>query len=217
MLRSARLFTALMILLGLASTAGAFDQTTRWFTLDVADGPDGRPLFLTTTGEGVKLMPYHSGDPTQMWALVQPDYPNAPGVSGDGLGPSDCVSTSSVGCPFSGHASLPIRLVSRSSGGCLLFVKSGATTSECSTLSAKTAARQTWQYFERGGFAVGTPHDMRTQGKCLVALPNKYDPTDRVAAAGDCSFAAAQMFTAQVAAELSCRTDWAYNLCFRQD
>jgi hypothetical protein len=205
-----KMLAALVMLLAFASIAEAFDQTTRWYSLNVETAPNGRPLFLTNTPDGVKLQPYRSGDPTQMWAIVQPDYPTAPAVTGSGIGPSDCISTSGIGCPFAGHASVLTRIVNRGSGGCLLFQGSGASTSTCTTLNAKTAAKQKWQYLR--GAASET---FFTAHRCLTAVSSRYDPDNLAVAPSDCHGDAwITYFAIQMSGEISCHTDWPYNLCF---
>ncbi len=208
------LLAAVVALFGLASEAMAVDQSTHWYTLNIQSTPDAQPLFLTNTSEGVKLQPYRSGDPTQMWALVQPDYPTAPAVTGEGPPIGFFCSIDEGGCEFRGGAGAPIRIVNRASGGCLLFAGSVAKTSPCVNTKPKTAAAQKWQYFLRDQFATGVGETLVSAGACLVALPNKYDPLDRVAASGKCKGNPDSRFIPQLAAELSCRTDWWWELCF---
>ena len=201
------LLTALLAFAALTPAAEGFDQTTRWYSLNVASAPSGKPLFLTYEKLGVRLEPYRSGDPQQMWALVWPDYPTAPAVTGSGGSPLDCISTDGIGCPFSGHAGNPLKIVNRATGGCLVFGgKTGVTTAPCEI----SAARQIWEYDPPKGI-----DSLINGGKCVTAVTSRPTPDNLVAAPGDCHAGGwIQHFAKAMSGEISCTTLWPFNLCF---
>jgi hypothetical protein len=202
--------------------ASAFEQTTTWFSIVVQyDVESHAPLYLSNGSEGARLERYRSGDPTQMWALVQPDYPTAPGVTVSGDNSSgdavDCVTE--LGCPFSGHGGSLVKIVNRASGGCLILGKYNATTTACES-TGKVSTREKWATqieavaLVRGNYsAFGASAGA---GKCLTSdgARNKSPDLLRVSG-GDCAGNTwSQLFTLQPAAEITCRTDWNWNICF---
>jgi hypothetical protein len=137
----------LALLAALATTGSqAFEQKTTWFTIRVMPPDESSPhLFLTQTSNGLRLERYRSGDPAQMWAPVQQDYPTAAPVTG-GSPISDlfaeCFGSAGYGCGSDGRSAAYLRLVSRSSGRCVAIGASRATTTECSNTDQN---QKSWQ------------------------------------------------------------------------
>jgi hypothetical protein len=223
-MRLARLVTALVVLLVpfLAVTeASAFDQKTKWYTIKIQPPDDSSPhLFLTQTSNGLRLERYRSGDVTQMWAATQPDYPAAAPVTGSGPLTGmidDCFNTFPPACDFQGRAGVEVKIVSRSSGKCIAVGATRATTAQC----ANTANESSWErltafssFKELAG--AGFTSLWTKSGNCLVAnTDDPYGPSMRLKASPCSNVNDWRMgFTANLAADLSCRVDWAWNLCF---
>ncbi len=214
--------TLIAVLLPLiaATQSQAFEQKTGWYTVRVMQPNDASPvLFLTQTSNGLRLQRYRSGDPTQMWAIVQPDYPTSPAVTGHGPleGIIDkCFNTFPPQCDFQGHAGegLDVRLVSRSSAWCVAVGATRATAIACSNSGNEAG----WERLNASisSSATGFTSFKTKNGKCLAAnTDDSYADGMRLRAIG-CNDAAQWQgqFIANMAAELTCRTDWDWNLCF---
>lgn len=210
----------LLLAISTGTPSQAFDQKTTWYTLRVMPPNDASPLlFLTQTSNGLRLERYRSGDPTQQWALVQPDYPTGAAVTGSG--PLDgifdkCFNTFPPACDFKGHAgeSRELRLVSHTSGFCVAVGATRATSIECS-LQPKEAGWERLNATIVSSFNGFTSFATKN-GKCLAAnTDDTYADGMRVRAIG-CGEAGQWQgqFIADMAAELTCRTDWAWNLCY---
>lgn len=225
-MRLARIVTALLALvlpLLFAGAASAVDQATKWYTIRIQPPDESSPhLFLTQTSNGLRLERYRSGDVTQMWAPTQPDYPTAAAVTGgspiSGI-IDDCFNTFPPACDFQGHAGVEVKIVSRSSGKCIAVGATRATTVEC----ANTPNESNWErltafasFQELAG--AGFTQLWTKSGNCLVAnTADAYGESMRLKAVpcgsvNDWS----KGFTANLAADLTCRVDWAWNLCFVQ-
>ncbi|MEO6012697.1 MAG: hypothetical protein ABIQ30_03800 [Devosia sp.] len=220
-----RLTLIALALFAASLPASAFDQTTRWYSIVVQYGSDTQPpLYLSNGSTGVTLERYRSGDVTQQWALMQPDYPTAPAVTGSGPNPLgaiyDCIVNK--GCPFSGHATTgaTLKIVNHASGGCLILQKSGAKTSECQS-TGSTSDKQKWgsvyktSELRDGNYtALGASSGA---GSCLTAdgARNKSPDFLRVGS-GPCGrggYSWPQLYTIQLAAELTCKTNWDWQIC----
>jgi len=223
-MRFASVVTTLIVLLVAlvgATAATAFEQTTKWYTIRIQPPDDSSPhLFLTQTSSGLRLERYRSGDVTQMWAPTQPDYPTAAAVTGSGplSGIIDkCFNTFPPSCDFQGHAGVEVKLVSRSSGKCIAVGATRATTVEC----ANTPNESSWErltafasFTELAG--AGFTWLKTKNGNCMVAnTADAYGPSMRLKSE-PCSGANDWRvgFTANLAADLTCRVDWDWNLCF---
>ena len=184
-----------------ASSASAYDQRTRWFSITVQASPSSPPLFLTNGSNGVTLERYRSGDPTQMWVITHEDYPGAARVTGPGIG--RCLAEAGWGCPFLGNGGSTLKIVNRASGGCLSFASNGTVvTSPCTNISA--AAIATYLV----GLLNGGTRCLTGNGVVGAALtPTNCNPAE---------FGPTQSFRAQMSAEFTCTTQWDYNLCFVQ-
>ena len=191
-----KLLAALVVFTSLASAAEAFDQKTNWYSLNVSSPPNGKPLFLTNTSQGVRLQPYGSGDPSQMWTTVWPDYPNAPAVEGnfDLFTGADATS-----------GSYPIRIVNRASGGCLTAQGTNVVSAPCTKGALN---KQLWRPY--GGALINS-------GRYLTAVSGRYDPENlAVNVANSGGPAWIYNYAEHVSAELTCHTNWSWNLCFVQ-
>jgi hypothetical protein len=218
---------AVLASLALVTTSLAFDQTTRWYSIRVSPASDASPpLFLTNGSDGVTLERYRSGDPTQMWAITNEDYPTAAAVTGGGgLGGGSnvsCLAEAGWGCEFRADAGDVIRLVNRASGGCLMFGRNaGAVTAPC--LHADNGGeRQKWQVPHNIDAGLYAPLRGLTQGRtrCLSAADRNDGATSSATVASNCSSASYEwfeLFLGQRSATFTCTTDWAYNLCFVQE
>lgn len=222
-MRLIRLVTALVVFLlplGLVPVASAVDQTTKWYTIRVMPPTDAGPLlFLSQTSNGLRLERYRSGDPTQMWAITQPDYPTGAAVTG--TGPLDgildkCFNHFPPSCDFQGHAGqgLDVKLVSRTSGNCVAVGATKATAIAC----ASSGKEDGWERLNATitSSATGFTSFKTKNAKCLAAnTDDTYADGMRVRAIA-CGEAAQWQgqFIADMAAELTCRTDWAWNLCY---
>ncbi len=201
---------AFALLLIVASPLQAFDQTTNWQT--IATPPlweNGRPLFLTRTSQGVKLEPYRSGALEQLWAVVWTSYPNAVDVDFDESILS-CLSWPL--CEFHGHAAIIVKLVSRTSGGCLVFDGSIATTAPCSN-AAGAMKKQSWN-IAAGRAAIDAHETIENRETCLAGFNIPDNLKTFYAGLSKCNGEPRMRFVIQAAESLSCQTDWNYNLCF---
>jgi hypothetical protein len=223
-MRLARLMTAFLALLVpffVVPPASAFDQETKWYTIRIQPPDDSSVLlFLTQTSSGLRLERYRSGDVTQMWAATQPDYPTGAAVIGSGplSGIIDkCFNTFPPSCDFQGHAGVEVKLVSRSSGKCIAVGSTRATTADC----ANTPNESSWErltafasFTELAG--AGFTSLSSKSGNCLVAnTADAYGESMRVKAAPCSSVNDWRLgFTANMSADLTCRVDWDWNLCF---
>ncbi len=222
------LLVVAVALLGMATGAQAYQQTTRWLTISIKPPDDNTPpLFLTNTTAGVKLDRYHSGDPTQQWAAVQTDYPTAPRVTGHG--PLDgLLNCTFSGCPFQGHGGDVRKFVNRASGACLAFTaidKHKLTHVEPCSANDDAVARQAWQWtFAADEVHQGVPPaDLYTrlaslfQGspKCMASTAKQASALlGSELQASACDGQWYQQFNFLLAAELACTTQWDYNICF---
>ena len=206
-----------MLALLCAPAAHAVDKTTRWYSINVQPATEASPrLFLTNGRKGVTLERYRSGDPTQMWAATQSNYPNAPVVEGEGLDLVECVLQ--WGCPFEGHGGALVRFVNRASGGCLMVGARGAYAAPCD--GGVRVPRQKWQLMYSPREMVGTYSPIIASGNdisCLSATAR-----DGEAVAGGvlqpqgCGQHWSQNFSLLVSADVACTTSWDYNLCFAE-
>lgn len=222
-MRIAQFVTALiafLLPLTTATESQAFEQRTGWHTISVMPPNDSSPrLFLTQTSNGLRLERYRSGDPTQMWAIVQPDYPTGAAVTGEGPLDgiiNDCFNEFPFKCDFQGHAGegIDVRLVSRSSALCVAVGATRATAIACSNKSNEAG----WERLNASiGSSITGFNSFKTKnGNCLVAnTEDSYADGMRLraVACGQSSEWQTQ-FIANIAADLTCRTDWAWNLCF---
>lgn len=230
-LRSTVLAVVALLSLAVSNATSAVEKTTRWYTIDI-EPPDAAtpPLFLTSTGQGIKLERYRSGDPTQHWTYVHLYYPTAPPVVG--TWPGEDFVQCRAGCPFQGHGEGLRKYVNRASGACLGFQQTNgqAVVVPCSSQDAEIA-KQVW-FWEFGDTSVGLygpPRDYtnlmavyQQQGRCLEASP----PTTPLVAgtglhAAECRPVGStaswyQRYRFLEAASITCKRDFDWQLCFTQ-
>jgi hypothetical protein len=206
---------ASLISFAIATPSQSFEQKTGWYTIRVMPPNDASPLlFLTQTSNGLRLERYRSGDVTQMWAIVQPDYPTGAAVTGSGplSGIFDkCFNSFPPSCDFQGHAGVEVRLVSRSSGWCVAVGSSRSTAVECSQQPNEAGWERLSAYLLGGATGFKTKN-----GNCLVAnTDDAYGDGLRVRAVS-CSQSSGWSgeFVTNKAADLTCKTQWDWNLCF---
>lgn len=225
--RAAIALTCLLALFGLVVPAQAFDQTTKWFAIMAQPSGSAPPLFLTYTPDGLIFEPYSSGDTKQMWAAVDVDYPTTPRVTSDsgvdivgGFGSVlDCfvgVWTGSGGCGFNRTLGKVAKVVSRASRACLVFGPGyNAVTRPC-LVNSPDEGYQLWRVSSDNPAAVvfvarsGAGSCLASSGgggnqmRALASGCSKVPPGGRTS------------FVLQLAAELSCKTDYYWHICFRQ-
>ena len=223
-MRLARLVTALIAFLMpllIVSPSSAYDQRTRWYSVRVVPpNPEAKHLFLTQTSNGLRLEPYRSGDVSQQWAGVQPDYPTAAAVTGGGSVSDifgECLNADLLpDCDFQGQGGATIRLVSRSSGRCIAVGATRATAINCSQDANEVGWQRLKITYGLNSIEASSVTFKTAAGNCLTAnTDDPYGQSVRLkATACGQSTDWSVRFTAQVAADLTCRTDWDWNLCF---
>ena len=223
---------AVLVLLALPAVSFAVEKTTKWFTIDVMPANNGTPpLFLTSTGQGVKLERYRSGDPTQHWTYVHLHYPTAPPVTG--TWPGEDFVKCNLGCPFQGNGEGLRKYVNRESGACMGFRTDGMSgqlvTVPCSQQDAQIA-RQVW-WWRFGDTSVGLYGPPREytrlvgvyeqQALCLqTASPTTPPAAGAAMGPGTCGPVGGepwyQRYRFLEAASVTCKRDFDWQLCFAQ-
>lgn len=215
----------LLAVLASATGASAYDQETRYFTIRVLPpSDDGAHLFVTQTSEGLRLERYRSGDTAQMWAVAPEDYPAAPAVTGEAEGGwqffEDCFTQ--FPCGFDGSATRPplVRLVNRSSGRCIAIGATRAVPIECANAS-NNPTEAGWQRLEAFEAVSQLPGGNFTsfstgKGSCLAANSDEEYADGMHVRAVECgeNMNWAKLFTTNLVATVTCRTDWYWQLCF---
>ena len=227
-------FLALAVLatLILSDPALAVEKTTKWFTIDVMPPDNGTPpLFLTSTGQGIKLERYRSGDPTQHWTYVHLYYPTAPPVTG--TWPGEDFVQCRAGCPFQGNGEGLRKYVNRASGACMAFRPGGTaallTTVPCSQQDAEIARQVWWWKFGDTSVSLyGPPREytrlegtFQSQPVCVEAASQATPLSAGVALVpGTCAEIEGepwyQRYRFLEAASVTCKRDFDWQLCFAQ-
>lgn len=224
---------AVLATLALSEPALAVEKTTKWFTIDVMPANNGvPPLFLTSTGQGVKLDRYRSGDPTQHWTYVHLYYPTSPPVTGTWPG-GDFVKCNFGGCPFQGNGEGLRKYVNRASGACMSFRADNTSgqlvTVPCSQQDAQIAKQVWWWTFGDTSVALyGPPREytqlqgiFRGQAQCVQAASQTPPlPAGVALVPGACGQIGGepwyQRYRFLEAASVTCKRDFDWQLCFAQ-
>lgn len=224
LLRAASILSCLLALFGLAVPAQAFDQKTQWFTIMAQPAGQGAPLFLTYTPDGLMFEPYSSGDTKQMWTTVDVDYPTIPRVTSDsGVDVAGafgaifgCLAQGFSGCPFSVTLGKVTKVVSRASRGCLVFGPHYYAVTRPCLVNSPDEGYQIWRVYSADRAAV-TFTARSGEGSCLASEGGSRPGAMR-ALASSCNKVppgGRASFVLQLAADLSCKTDNYWHICFR--